>query len=136
MEQEMKVGRIGLAGETNISREKAAGTSAFKELFSDLVAERLGKIPETLETMEAVDKELKELRAQREFTETVKHILPDGSIRISEYKQGHLEACYIQKPELHAVVDRTKTIPRAADGSLLTSQQEMKLEPRRNILEE
>ena len=136
MEQEMKVGRIGVAGETNISREKATGASGFKELFADMVAEKLGKIPETIKTMEEVDKELKELRAQREFTETVKHILPDGSIRISEYKQGHLEACYIQKPKLRAVADRTKPIPRAADGSLLTSQQEMKLEPRRSILEE
>lgn len=136
MEQEMKVGRIGVAGETNISREKAAGTSEFRELFSDMVAEKLGKIPETIEDMTKTQKELKELRAQREFTETVKHVLPDGSIRVSEYKQGHLESCYIQKPKLHAVVDTSKPIPRAADGSLLTSQQETKLVPCRNILEE
>lgn len=136
MEKTIRVGQTSFAGETNISREKAAGTSEFRELFSDMIAEKLGKIPETIENMTKQRKELRELQAQREFTETVKHVLPDGSIRISEYKQGHLESCYIQKPKLHAVVDTSKPIPRAADGSLLTSQQETKLVPRRNILEE
>ena len=88
MEQEMRVGRIGLAGETNISREKAAGTSAFKELFSDLVAERLGKIPETLETMEAVDKELKEL----EYTFDILYINSDVYLQESDNRHQSIRA--------------------------------------------
>ena len=136
MEKTIRVGQTSFAGETNISREKAAGTSEFRELFSDMIAEKLGKIPETIENMTKQRKELRELQAQREFTETVKHVLADGSIRISEYQQGHLKNCYIQRPKLHVVVDTSKPIPRAVDGSPLTSQQKTKLVPCRNILEE
>ena len=57
VEKTIRVGQTSFAGETNISREKAAGTSEFRELFSDMIAEKLGKIPETIENMTKQRKE-------------------------------------------------------------------------------
>ena len=69
----------GTAGVTNIERAKAKGTDDFKGLFSGMVQEKLDSITETLEEMNARRQEVKELRDQQHFTETVRHVMPDGN---------------------------------------------------------
>ncbi|SFT82168.1 hypothetical protein SAMN02910356_02268 [Selenomonas sp. GACV-9] len=134
---EAKIDGLGLlAGQRQSSHKKVSGTDEFKQLFSQLVAERKGSLETTLEAMEERREEIKQLKVQREFSETVKRILPDGSIRISVYENGHLESCYHLRPKLRPVIDESKPIPKAADGTELISQAPVKLVPRRNILEE
>ena len=134
---EAKIDGLGIvAGQTQASQKKASGTSEFKQLFSQLVAERKGSLETTLEAMDERREEIKQLKVQREFSETVKRIMPDGSIRISVYENGHLESCYHLAPKLRPVIDESKPIPKAADGTELIGQAAVKYVPRRNILEE
>lgn len=114
----------------------AAAKADFKKTFAALIEEKRATIRETLEEMNARKMELNEIRKMQKFTETVRRILPDGSILISEYEDGKLVGRDRQKPHLKAVPDESAPPPPLApDGTVLTTQQEMKLVPRQNIFE-
>lgn len=133
----VKIDGFGLlAGETGSRQTTTAKAADFQQLFSSLLAQRKGSLEKTLEAMEERREEIKQLKVQREFSETVKRILPDGSIRISVYENGHLENCYRLMPKLRPVIDESKPIPKAPDGTELIGQAKVKFVPRRNILEE
>ena len=126
----------GTAGVTNIERAKAKGTDDFKGLFSGMVQEKLDSITETLEEMNARRQEVKELRDQKHFTETVRHVMPDGTILVREYVDGRLDSSYRKKPHMKDVPDETQPLPRALDGTVLESQIKMKQVPAVRVFED
>lgn len=126
----------GAAGITNIERTKAEGTEDFKGLFSGMVQEKLNSLTETLEEMNARRQEVKELRDQQNFTETVRHVLPDGTILVREYVDGNLDSSYRKKPHMKDVPDETQPLPRAMDGTVLESQIKMKQVPTVRVFED
>ena len=126
----------GAAGITNIERTKAEGTKDFKGLFSGMVQEKLNSLTETLEEMNARRQEVKELRDQQNFTETVRHVLPDGTILVREYVDGKLDSSYRKKPHMKDVPDETQPLPRALDGTVLESQIKMKQVPTVRVFED
>ena len=126
----------GAAGITNIERTKAEGTDDFKGLFSGMVQEKLNSLTETLEEMNARRQEVKELRDQQNFTETVRHVLPDGTILVREYVDGKLDSSYRKKPHMKDVSDETQPLPRALDGTVLESQIKMKQVPTVRVFED
>lgn len=133
----VKIEGFGLvAGAAGGRANKEAPTEDFQQMFTSLLAQRKGSLQETLEAMEERREEIKQLKVQREFSETVKRILPDGSIRISVYENGHLESCYRLMPKLRPVIDESKPIPKAPDGTELIGQAKVKFVPRRNFLED
>ncbi len=133
----VKIEGFGLvAGAAGGRANKEAPTEDFQQMFTSLLAQRKGSLQETLEAMEERREEIKQLKVQREFSETVKRILPDGSIRISVYENGHLESCYRLMPKLRPVIDESKPILKAPDGTELIGQAKVKFVPRRNFLED
>ena len=114
------------AGMTNIERARAEGSDAFKKMFSGMVQERVESLTETLEEMNARQQEIKQLKEQQHFTETIRHILPDGK----------LDSCYRKRPHLKDVPDESKPLPRAADGTVLEAQIKMKQVPAVRIFED
>ena len=126
----------GTAGVTNIERAKAKGTDDFKGLFSGMVQEKLDSITETLEEMNARRQEVKELRDQQHFTETVRHVMPDGTILVREYVDGRLDSSYRKQPHMKDVPDETQPLPRALDGTVLESQIKMKKVPTVRIFDD
>ncbi|SDP22652.1 hypothetical protein [Selenomonas ruminantium] len=126
----------GAAGITNIERTKAEGTDDFRCLFSGMVQEKLNSLTETLEEMNARRQEVKELRDQQNFTETVRHVLPDGTILVREYVDGKLDSSYRKKPHMKDVPDENQPLPRALDGTVLESQIKMKQVPTVRVFED
>ncbi|SHK76446.1 hypothetical protein SAMN05216582_11656 [Selenomonas ruminantium] len=126
----------GTAGVTNIERAKDKGTDDFKGLFSGMVREKLDSITETLEEMNARQQEVKELRDQQHFTETVRHVMPDGTILVREYVDGRLDSSYRKKPHMKDIPDETQPLPRALDGTVLESQIKMKKVPAVRVFED
>ena len=124
------------AGMTNIERARAEGSDAFKKMFSGMVQERVESLTETLEEMNARQQEIKQLKEQQHFTETIRHVLPDGSILVREYVDGKLDSCYRKRPHLKDVLDESKPLPRAADGTVLEAQIKMKQVPAVRIFED
>lgn len=116
----------GKAGVTNIERSKTEGTDELKGLFAGMVQEKLNSLTETLEEMNARRQEVKELRDQQQFTETVRHVLPDGTILVREYVDGRLDSSYRKKPHMKEIPDENQPLPRALDGTVLESQIKMK----------
>ena len=125
-----------MAGVTNLEKAKAQGSGAFKDMFTGLVQERLGNLTEDLEKMNAQKQEISQLKAQQEFTEVIRHVLPDGSILVKEYVDGKLDTCYRKPPHLKDVPDESQPVPKAADGTELSTQRKMKQVPAVRILED
>ena len=111
-------------------------SNAFKKMFSGMVQERVESLTETLEEMNARQQEIKQLKEQQHFTETIRHVLPDGSILVREYVDGKLDSCYRKRPHLKDVPDESKPLPRAADGTVLEAQIKMKQVPAVRIFED
>lgn len=125
-----------LAGLTNLEKAKVQGGDAFKDMFAGLVQERLENLTEDLEEMNARRAEISELKAQHEFTEVIRHILPDGSILVKEFVNGKLDTCYRKPPHLKEVPDESQPVPKAADGTELSSMRKMKQVPAVRIFED
>ena len=125
-----------MAGLTNLEKAKAQGDGAFKDMFVGLVQERLDNLTEDLEEMNAKKQEISQLKAQQKFTEVIRHILPDGSILVKEFVDGKLDTCYRKPPHLKEVPDESKPVPKAADGTDLSSQRKMKQVPAVRIFED
>jgi len=134
----MKVTGIdeSMAGFTNLEKVKGQGSGAFKDMFTGLVQERLDNLTEDLEKMNAKKQEISQLKAQQEFTEVIRHVLPDGSILVKEYVDGKLDTCYRKPPHLKDVPDESQPVPKAADGTELSTQRKMKQVPAVRILED
>ena len=134
----MKVAGLeeSMAGVTNIEKAKAQGGTAFKDMFAGLVQERLDNLTEDLEEMNAKKQEISQLKAQQKFTEVIRHILPDGSILVKEFVDGKLDTCYRKPPHLKEVPDESQPVPKAADGTDLSSQRKMKQVPAVRIFED
>ena len=94
------------AGMTNIERARAEGSDAFKKMFSGMVQERVESLTETLEEMNARQQEIKQLKEQQHFTETIRHVLPDGSILVREYVDGKLDSCRAGRKQAFAPCGR------------------------------
>ena len=125
-----------MAGFTNLEKAKGQGSGAFKDMFTGLVQERLDNLTEDLEKMNAKKQEISQLKAQQEFTEVIRHVLPDGSILVKEYVDGKLDTCYRKPPHLKDVPDESQPVPKAADGTELSTQRKMKQVPAVRILED
>ena len=134
----MKVAGLeeSMAGVTNIEKAKAQGGTAFKDMFAGVVQERLDNLTEDLEEMNARAQEISQLKAQQKFTEVIRHILPDGSILVKEFVDGKLDTCYRKPPHLKEVPDESQPVPKAADGTDLSSQRKMKQVPAVRIFED
>jgi hypothetical protein len=71
-----------------------------------------------------------------ESLEVIRHVLPDGSILVKEYVDGKLDTCYRKPPHLKDVPDESQPVPKAADGTELSTQRKMKQVPAVRILED
>ncbi len=125
-----------LAGATNIEKDQAEGTEVFKKMFAGLLHKRMATLTETLDAMNKRQEELEQLKAQQNFSEVIRHILPDGSVLVKEYVNGKLDSCYRKPPHLKSVPDESKPVPLAADGTELKSQRKLKQVPAVRIFED
>ncbi|MBR2214298.1 MAG: hypothetical protein IJ849_00910 [Selenomonadaceae bacterium] len=115
--------------------EKKEQDKDFQEMYAALVEKKRATLKETLEEMNARRQELKEIEQMSKFTEVVRRIMPDGSILVTEYRDGEMVDRYRKKPKLKEVPDENTPPPKAPDGTTLTAQQEMKQVPRLNIFD-
>ncbi|WP_297963853.1 hypothetical protein [uncultured Anaerovibrio sp.] len=134
----MNMGTAELLADT---REKegsstAAPASIQVESFKKILTQKLGTISDTLAEMMEERAALQQVQAQVAVTEIVRRVMPDGSIRITEYVDGKVKSVEHKPPHMEYVVDKNKPIPRDGDGMLLTSRQAMVLKPKFSIAEE
>ena len=111
------------------------GTGNFKEMFSEFLQERRDSLKDTLEELEQKRQEQREIRDMQQVTEVIRRIMPDGSILVTEYKDGEIASRYRKKPHLVEVRAPNATPPRNADGNIIEYQQETKMVPKFSIFE-
>ena len=121
---------------TDKKKQNKAQQQDFKSLFRRFVEERGDTLEETLEKKDEVRKELEALQAQRQVTEIIRRILPDGTIMVTHYEQGNIVDRYFKRPHYKEVPDPSADIPRASDGTRLTAQQKMKFVPKQALLDD
>lgn len=69
-------------------------------------------------------------------TETVRRLLPDGTIRITEYQGSKIKSVLYRHPEMIAVPDLSDPAWHNASDGTPAAQKKMKLIPHRCILDE
>ncbi len=111
------------------------GTGNFKEMFSELLQERRDNLKDTLDELAQKRQEQRELQDMQQVTEVIRRIMPDGSILVTEYKDGKIAGRYRKKPHLVEVRDPNVAPPRNSDGNIIEYQQEMKAVPKFSIFE-
>lgn len=114
------------------------GMETFKEVFSSILQEKRDNLKETLEEMEKKRQELEELETMRRMPEVeiIRRILPDGSIMVTEYRDGDIASRYRKTPHLVAMPDPNAPIPRNSEGNIITGQQKMKQVPKFSLFED
>ncbi|MCR5559381.1 MAG: hypothetical protein K6F62_03360 [Schwartzia sp.] len=121
---------------TDKKQRNKAQQQDFKSLFQRLVEERGETLEETLEQNDETRKELEELQAQRQVTEIIRRVLPDGTIMVTHYEKGKVVNRFFKRPHYKEVPDESAPVPRANDGTRLTGQQKMKFIPKRALLDD
>ena len=69
-------------------------------------------------------------------TETVRRLLPDGTLRITEYQDGKVKSVLYRSPELIAVPDFSDPSWHSTPDGLPAAQKKMKLVAHSCVLEE
>ncbi len=127
-------------GSSAVTRLKTAakGAEPFKEMFSSLLQEKRDSLKETLEEMEEKRQELEELEAMRQMPEVeiIRRLMPDGSIMVTEYRDGEIASRYRKTPHMVDMPDPSAPLPRNGDGNIITSQQKMKQVPKYSLFED
>ena len=118
----------------SIAAESAAVNPA--EAFKEILLEKLGSISDTLEEMREQEEAIQAAKSESQVTEIVRRIMPDGSIKITEYVDGKVKSCQHKPPHLVYVVDKNQPIPKNEEGMALPSKQAMVLKPKFSVAEE
>jgi len=113
-------------------------TETFKKMFSSILQEKRDSLKETLEEMEEKRQELEELEAMRRMPEVeiIRRIMPDGSIMVTEYRDGEVASRYRKTPHMVEMPDPNAPIPRNAEGDIIVSQQKMRQVPKFSLFED
>lgn len=130
---------LGIREKWAINREdelKAiTGKSSFAELYQAMLEERVAKLQEILQERGERQLEQERIDAKLNGVEVIRRIMPDGTIRVTKYAGNEILKTMTFQPQMMAVPDTTKEIPRAEDGTRLTSKQAMTFRPRVSVLE-
>lgn len=130
---------LGIREKWAINREdelKAlTGKSSFAELYQAMLEERVAKLQEILQERGERQLEQERIDAKLNGVELIRRIMPDGTIRVTKYAGNEILKTMTFQPQMMAVPDTTKEIPRAEDGTRLTSKQAMTFRPRVSVLE-
>ena len=106
------------------SRDKSSTNNSVKSDYAKILAEKLATAKDDMERMNKIQEELDYNRKLHEeltgkikdedsnasssdSTETIKRIMPDGSIRFLKIQDGKIVEQFIKKPHLVAVADPT-----------------------------
>lgn len=106
------------------SRDNTSKSSSIKSNYAKILAEKLATAKNDMEQMNKIREELdfnhklhEELTGTNqdgssalssiESTETIKRIMPDGSIRFLKIQDGEIVEQFVKKPHLIAVADPT-----------------------------
>lgn len=111
------------------------GKSSFAELYQAMLEERAAKLQEALQERSTKQLEQERIDAKLNGVEVIRRIMPDGTIRITKYAGNEILKTMTFQPQMMAVPDTTKEIPRAEDGTRLTSKQAMTFRPHESVLD-
>ena len=67
------------------------------------------------------------------MVETIKRIMPDGTIRVTKMENGQVTEQYEKKPNMMAIPDAT--VPKSIDGVEVPSSQRVKWVPHYNVFD-
>ncbi len=127
-------------GDSAVTRLRTASkdTNAFKEMFSSLLQERRDNLQDTLKELEKKRQETEELETMRQMPEVeiIRRIMPDGSIMVTEYRDGKVASRYRKTPHMVEMPDPNAPIPRNAQGDIIVGQQKMKQVPKFSLFED
>ena len=122
-----------------VGKSSAANNSTssenFKETFSSILNREKAVVRETLEEMKERKELLDRVKSERETNETIKRIMPDGSIMITTVEGGKVTSTDKYKPSMQIVVDDAKPIPTDASGVEQMSRADTKLEPFHSVFD-
>ena len=118
------------SGNCIVSVDSAA--TAFKEILSD----KIDSIKDDTKRMQELRQEIQSLKDDRQITDIIRRIMPDGSVMITEYKDGEIVSRYRKKPHMIAVPDENAPVKLGTDGTPLLAQQTMVMRPSRSIASE
>ena len=120
-----------------------------KASYSALLQQKMDSLKEDLKAMEARREELEEIEktheeltgkatgedaaAQQPVVETIKRIMPDGTIRVTKMENGQVTEQYEKKPNMMAIPDAT--VPKSIDGVEVPSSQRVKWVPHYNVFD-
>ena len=101
--------------------------------FAAILSEARATVRETLEENDEQRRELKAVQAERQPSETLTRIMPDGSIRVTEYEDGQIVTVSKYRPHMQTVIDMSAPLPRNIDGTTDLSAAPTKLEPSKGV---
>ena len=107
---------------SSASRDKHSASDSVKSDYAKILAEKLATAKDDMEQMNRMQEELdlnrklheeltdkdqdgRSATSSIETTETIKRIMPDGSIRFLKIQDGEVVEQFVKKPHLVAVVD-------------------------------
>ena len=79
--------------------------------------EERAAVRETMEENTERQNEIDTVRAERETTETLTRLMPDGSIRLTEIEGGKIVSETKFRPHMEVVLDMSAPLPQNADGT-------------------
>ncbi len=120
------------SGNGIVSVDSAATANAFKEILAD----KIDSIKDDTKRMQELRQEIQSLKDDRQITDIIRRIMPDGSVMITEYKDGEIVSRYRKKPHMIAVPDENAPVKLGTDGTPLLAQQTMVMRPSRSIASE
>ena len=129
-------------GASSISRDKSSSNSSVKSDYAKILAEKIANAKDDMEKMNKMQEELDYNRklqeeltgknqdddstvsSNEEVTETIKRIMPDGSIRFLKIQDGEIVEQFTKKP--HMIVVPDPTAPPTESGNTAVT---MKVKP-------
>ena len=117
------------------SRDKSSTNNSVKSDYAKILAEKLATAKDDMERMNKIQEELDYNRKLHEeltgkikdedsnasssdSTETIKRIMPDGSIRFLKIQDGKIVEQFIKKPHLVAVADPTAPLTPSGNTAI------------------
>ena len=122
------------AAATNYAPYGSTSTAAncdgdFKAELAAILNEARATVRETIEENTERQQELDTVKAERQTSETLTRIMPDGSIRVAEYEDGQIVSIAKYRQHMQTVIDMSAPLPHNADGTTNLNAAATKLEP-------
>lgn len=133
----MSIEITGLTANRQQTTTNSGTVADTEDSFAALLDEREAELEDTLKKLTKAREEERDFqRALNPEVELIRHIMPDGSTRITRYEDGRLAGTSYQRAHLVPVPDQSRPTPKAADGTELTTQQPQKYVPHMNPLDD